>query len=266
MQSKYLTNIWIMKQGIRKILLSLTAFLITLSVMAIDFKDEKLNYVVSYKWGLIHKDAGTATLQLINHDNHYNIILTGRTKSWADKFYQVRDTLLGTVSKTGFRPLSYSKIAHEDGKYSRDDITYSYNGSVVGGNAKRVKINKEGEVSRREKNLTATGRTFDMLSVFYFLRTIDYASLGSGKMVTATVFSGSKAEKLTIRCVGKETIKLRDKSKREAYHIKFRFTTEGQKKSSDDIDAWISIDPAHIPLLVEGSLPVGKVKCYFVGK
>lgn len=231
---------------------------------ASDFKDETLNYVVSYKWGLIHKDAGTASLELKNHGNKYLIKLTAKTKPWADNIYHVRDTLLGTVSKTGFRPESYSKIAHEDGKYRRDDITYSYSGSAVGGHAKRVKISKKGEVSRSEKKLSATGQTFDMLSVFYFLRTIDYSQLGAGKEVVATVFSGSKAEKLTIKCMGREEIKLRDKSKRDAYHIKFRFTSEGQKKSSDDIDAWISADSSHIPLLVEGSLPVGKVKCYYL--
>lgn len=84
-------------------------------------------------------------------------------------------------------------------------------------------------------------------------------------MVTATVFSGSKVESITIRCVGEERIKLRDKSERDAYHIKFKFTQAGKKKSSDDIDTWISTDSSHIPLLVVGSLPVGQVKCYYVG-
>lgn len=252
-----------MKTLFKVIILTFMALLNVRPAMSSDFGNERLNYVVTYKWGLIQKDAGTATLELKNHGNNYLISLMARSKPWADKIYQVRDTLLGTVEKNGFKPLTYTKIAHEDGKYSRDDLTYSYNGNTVDGHAKRIKINKKGEVSRNEKKLSATGRTFDMLSVFYFLRTIDYSHLDAGKEVVATVFSGSKAEKLTIKCEGVETIKLRDKSKREAYHIKFRFTTEGQKKSSDDIDAWISTDSRHIPLLVEGSLPVGKVKCFY---
>jgi len=230
-----------------------------------DFTDESLHYVISYKWGLIHKDAGTATLTLRNSGDRYRLILTGKTKPWADRFYQVRDTLLGTVRKDGLKPEHYSKIAHEDGKYSRDDIAYSYNGNTVGGHATRVKIDKKGKRTDREKTFTASGHVYDMLSVFYYLRTIDYSQLASGHLVKATMFSGSKVEALTIRCVGKEKIKLRDKSRREAYHIKFKFTTEGQKKSSDDIDAWISTDPQHIPLQVVGNLPLGQVKCYYVG-
>lgn len=241
------------------------SLMISTMMSAKGFQDETLKYVIGYKWGLIHKDAGDATLSLSNKGDVYQLRLTGRTKSWADNFYQVRDTLLGTVRKDGLKPLSYHKIAHENGKYSRDDIIYSYAGSSVGGSAKRTRQNKEGGLTVTEKNLSASGPVYDMLSVFYYLRTIDYASLKEGQVVKASVFSGKKCETITIRCVGMETIKLRDKSKKEAYHIRFKFTTDGKKKSSDDIDTWISTDDAHIPLLVIGKLPVGQVKCYYVG-
>lgn len=241
-------------------------FLSPLLCMASGFADETLHYVVSYKWGLIHKDAGEATLSLRNRGDKYFIKLTGKTKPWADNFYEVRDTLVGQVHKEGLRPLSYSKIAHEKGKYSRDDIRYSYAGSSVGGDAKRTRVDKEGKLNVTEKKLTAGGKVYDMLSVFYFLRTIDYDKLLSGGEEKASIFSGKKVETITIRCVGKESIKMRDKSRREAYHIKFKFTSEGQKKSSDDIDTWIGVESPHVPLLVVGKLPVGQVKCYYVGK
>ncbi|MBD5299669.1 MAG: DUF3108 domain-containing protein [Bacteroides sp.] len=235
-----------------------------LSSSAASFQDESLNYVISYKWGLIHKDAGEATLKLRNKGDRYVLTLTGKTKPWADKFFQVRDTLVGNVLKEGFKPLSYTKIAHEDGSYSRDDITYSYSGANVSGHSKKYRLNKKGVKRESQQELSATGATFDMLSVFYFLRTINYEELTSGKPIEASIFSGSKVETLTIRYVGKENLKLRNKSEREAYHIKFRFTSEGQKKSSDDLDAWISTDSSHIPLQIVGSLPVGQVKCYYM--
>lgn len=247
----------------RKTIALIAVVLCCVSAKASGFSNETLHYVISYKWGLIHKDAGEATLRLQNSGNYYKLTLTGKTKPWADSFYQVRDTLLGTVHKD-LRPVSYSKIAHEKGKYRRDDIKYSYSGSVVGGQVTRARREKNGETTVSHKSLTGSGKVFDMLSVFYFLRSIDYSKLSQGEVVKATVFSGSKAEALTIRCVGKEEVKLRDKSKREAYHVKFKFTTEGGKKSSDDIDTWISTDASHIPLLVTGSLPVGQVKCYYI--
>lgn len=227
-------------------------------------QDENLHYVISYKWGLIHKDAGEATLSLRNRGQNYDIMLAAKTKPWADKFFQVRDTLLGKIRKSDFKALSYTKIAHEDGKYGKDVINYSYAGQKVTGVCQRYKKNKKGEVSISSKTLTATGPVYDMLSVFYYLREIDYASLEKNKVLKATVFSGSKAETITIHLVGTEKIKLRNKTEREAYHIRFNFTTEGKKKSSDDIDTWISTDSSHIPLYLTGSLPVGQVRAYYI--
>ena len=58
---------------------------------------------------------------------------------------------------------------------------------------------------------------------------------------------------------------MRNGTKRQAYHITFKFTQEGGKKSSDDLDAWMSTDEARIPILLVGKLPVGQIKCYYKG-
>ena len=58
-------------------------------------------------------------------------------------------------------------------------------------------------------------------------------------------------------------LQLRDKSRHQAHHIKLQFTQDGGKKSSDDIDAYISTMPNRIPLLVVGKLPIGEIKCYY---
>jgi len=115
-----------------------------------------------------------------------------------------------------------------------------------------------------KKQLTASGPVFDMLSIFYYLRSLNYEALHNNQVFKATVFSGSKAETITIRCLGKKSIKLKDKTTREAYHIRFNFTQEGGRKSSDDIDTWISADSRHIPLYLVGKLPVGEVRAYFI--
>ena len=226
------------------------------------FPDETLHYVVSYKWGLIHKEAGDASVTLRSRGNNYEMTLIGKTRPWADKFYSVRDTLLATVCKAGFRPLRYEKITHEKGKYARDVITYSYHGNVTGGRSLKYRTDrKTGAPTVKETMLTASGAAFDFLSVFYYLRTIDYSSLAKDHQIVTTVFSGTKSETLTIRYVGVETVKIRDKSAHKAYHIRFRFTQKGKKKSSDDIDTWISVAAPHVPLSIVGNLPVGQVRC-----
>ncbi len=251
-----------------RIVILLMMLLLTPRVNAADFTAEDLHYVISYKWGLIHKDAGTATLSLRPVGQHdYRLTLTARTKPWADKVFQVRDTLVSIVERSDMRPRRYVKSAHEGGRFSRDVIDFSYAGRDVKGEVERLRPGKKkGETSLSRRTLSATGPTFDMLSVFYFLRTIDFKALSHGGSVTANIFSGSKTERLTIRCVGSERIKPRDsKTEIETWHIKFRFTTDGRRKSSDDIDAWISADARHIPVRLYGSLPLGQVRVYLIG-
>lgn len=253
-----------MKKRILLIVLILTASISCLRAAGTEFRPETLHYNITYKWGLIDKVAGTATLSLSDNSSSYRLMLTARTKPWTDKVFQVRDTLKGTVSKTDFRPTRYVKIAHEGSRYSLDDITYTYSGSAVKGTARRVRVNKKGERSESSISLSSTGKTFDMLSVFYYLRTLDFKKMSNGTSVKVNIFSGKQTETVTIRCTGKERITLHGSKgiNKEAWHIKFQFTSGGGKKSSDDIDAWISTDPQHVPLQVFGKLPIGQVRVY----
>lgn len=227
------------------------------------FANESLNYVITYKWGVIHKDAGKATLTLRNSGDDYKISLYARTMPWADKIYMVRDTLSATIAKNGFKPKLYKKAAHENGNYSLDMIKYNYDGNSVTGKTTKTR-EKKGKTTHSQITLSSQGCTFDMLSIFYYLRTIDWNKLTRGTALHATIFSGSKAESLTIKPIGHEDITLRNKKKAKAYHIRFNFTTKGKKKSSADMDAWISDDNNRIPLMLIGTLPVGQVRCYLL--
>lgn len=75
---------------------------------------------------------------------------------------------------------------------------------VTKGDVVRYRI-RDGKWKALKSSLTASGPVFDMLSIFYYLRTLDYDRLAKGNYVyKATVFSGKKAETISIRCLGKE--------------------------------------------------------------
>ncbi|MDE7402651.1 MAG: DUF3108 domain-containing protein [Muribaculaceae bacterium] len=245
---------------ILSILISST-FSLTAATKAFD--NETLRYVISYKWGVIHKDAADATLSLRRNGSNYNVMLTAKTKPWADKFYSVRDTLKGTIRMQDLKPLSYAKITHEKGKYALDEIHYSVSGLNTIGKIKKVRY-KKGVEKVTNSQLSSTGPVYDMLSVFYYLRKLDYSQINKNKIYTATIFSGSKKETIKIKSLGLEKIKMKDKTEREAYHIKFNFTQAGGKKSSDDIDTWISTDDSHVPLYLVGKLPIGEVRATLI--
>ena len=232
---------------------------------AVAFTNETLSYVIQYKWGLVQKNAGTARLTLTNTANDYNVRLTAATLPWADKIFQVRDTLITRISKSSFKPVSYTKITHENGKYRKDMLTYSYVGKHAYGKCVRVKHNPGNQPVKIVKTCSATGSTYDMLSIFYYIRTLDFPALTKGKIVKANIFSGSAPEIITIRNLGKENVRIPSGKTYSCYHLQFTFTTGGTKNSSAPMNAWVTADARRIPVKLVGSLPIGQVRCFLTG-
>lgn len=240
--------------------LALLALCVPARADAVDYSNERLNYEIVYHWGVIWKHAGDATLSIHKTGNGYFSQLVGKTRSWADKVYPVRDTLKCTMNAK-LQPIKYEKLTHEKGYYAHDIVAFSYHYGSTNATGTRIRRGKPNV----EISLSAKCQAYDMVSVFYMLRNLDYDQLSTTKPVSTVIFSGKQKEYLTITYKGKETIKMRDGTKQQAYHIKFRFTQEGGKKSSDNLDAWMSTDAKRIPLLLVGKLPVGEVKCYYKG-
>lgn len=251
-----------MKKILYTLIIALNA---TLGLNAQVSDGESINYRVMYKWGLVNKQAGRVNLSTQRTDAQtIKAQLTARTEKWADAFYSVRDTLLGSMNIFTMEPAYYEKITHEGGEYKRDLITYTRNGGHVTANCQRWKQkSKKKPVTKSEITLEADGLTLDMLSSFYYMRSLDYATMNPGDKKELTVFSGRRKETLAITYLGKENVEIKDEIF-PAYKISFTFTGEGGKKTSDDMWAWISADTDHIPLKLEGKLPVGKVQCFYV--
>lgn len=232
---------------------------------AFTFADESLKYKVTYKWGIIHKDAGKATLTLKRIGNEYHAQLTARSDPWADKIYSVRDTLTGRMSADDMRPLLYVKRTHEKGTFGHDEITYSYTPDKVTAFCSRYKLNKRGEETESTQELTSAPPAADMLSVYYLMRRLDYETMEPGTKTHATIFSGKRIEDLALTYVCRENVKLSGMTY-DCYKVTFTFTRNGGTKSSESMTAWIRTDGSRIPVKVVGQLPVGKIHVLWLGE
>ncbi len=226
--------------------------------------DETLTYDVMYKWGFINKVAGYATMTLKNDGDLYKASVFAENAPWANSIYMLRDTLYTTMTKVGLYPVTYTYIAHENGKYKKDVLHFQRQGNTFTAEAVRYKRKAAGEpMTSSTLHLEAQGMTVDMLSSFFYLRTLDFDNMKKGQNITLNIFSGSKKEKLKITYLGRQNVNLNGSSL-PAYYINFTFTRNGVV-SSDPISGWISTDSQRIPLKVEGSLPVGKVRAFYTG-
>lgn len=249
---------------IRYVVFLLLSVSISFGAVCANFSNETLNYKVTYKWGMVHKQAGTARIVLTRSGNTYRAAAYGRSAPWADKIYRLRDTMYTTMRAGDMAPTRYEFIGHEDGKYSHDIVKFSHSGNVVTGQCSRTRKPKKSDViTTKNITLTATGMTVDMLSSFYYLRSIDYANLKPGTRKSINIFSGKRKELLTFTYGGVENLKYDGKT-HSVYKVTFTFTSDGKTKTSEPIQAWVSTAAGHIPLKLVGKLKIGQVQCLYV--
>lgn len=226
---------------------------------AFTFDSETLSYRVTYKWGLIQKVAGDASVTLKKVPDGYNAVLTARTRPWADPIFSVRDTLTGHMLPESMLPTLYDKNTHEGGSYRHDLIRYTYRNDMAYASVERYKRNKKGVITRSDSTMSAKIPAVDMLSVYYYVRRLPFESMQPGDVNRSNIFSGAKIETLSITYCGKKVVKL-DDCKWECYEIHFNFSSERMNNSSAPMKAWIRTDGTRIPVKLEGELPIGKIQ------
>ena len=146
-------------------------------------------------------------MSLRNDGNLYRASVYAENAPWANSIYMLRDTLYSTMTKDGYFPVSYTYIAHENGKYKKDVLSFSHTGNTFSADAIRYKSSGKGKPMKSSTlHLEAQGMTVDMLSSFFYLRTLDFPNMKKGQSVTVNIFSGSKNEKLKITYMGTQTI------------------------------------------------------------
>lgn len=236
-----------------------------LSSLSAAGQSETLKYKVIYRWGLVNKQAGRATIT-VRHgtDGKSRAAMYAQTEPWADHFYKVRDTLLTTFRTDTRLPYSYTRIAHEGGSYANDKVLFSKNGSTTTATCVRLRRGKKDKTTTKaESNLSASGDAVDLLSSFYYLRGLDFRNMKLGQQHVINIFSGKRKEILKISYLGKESIKI-DGKKTDTLKVTFTFTSENGKTTSAPIKAWLSTDDSHIPLKLEGELKIGKIQCILI--
>ena len=228
-----------------------------------DMQPEWLSYDVIYQLGFLWKRAATATLQLTEYPDKYTSVLKARTLPFADNIFKVRDTLVSDMQRNKeLLPIYYAKLADENGTYRKDEVNYTYDGNSTTGN---IRLYRPKRNAIEDYTLTEPGIVYDMLSIFYVIRTFDFRAMEMYQIYNTKIFSGKNLEYLEIEYLGQEILK-QNKKEYSTYKLHFRFYDRTGKKTSDKISAWISTDNKRIPLKVEGKLPLGSMKAVYTGE
>ncbi len=224
--------------------------------------DETLNYSVRFKWGFIDANVGIATLTTYNipGENRFTATLTGKSIDLFGHYYAASDTITGSIMSGPLQPVNTETLGEERGQFAIETITYNSDGPSKDGPV--IEHIPDGKVIRSRVSNYGSGLTIDLLSVFYYMRQINYANYTPGQTFRINLTNGTQVENLNITYVGKDPANM-GSTVEDAFHITLTFTAQNSS-ACDSMDVWISTDDARQPLIINGSMSVGRMECRLI--
>jgi len=106
--------------------------------------------------------------------------------------------------------------------------------------------------------------TYDVLSILYYTRNIDYSALYPGDTIPVTILLDNELTNIYFRYLGKENIRVRGFGKFGC--IKFSvYLVEGTLfEGGEDMEVWVTDDENRIPLKINSPILVGSVKARII--
>lgn len=205
---------------------------------------EKLTFDVKY--GFV--TAGIASFEIpaikkISGRNAYHVTFEVNTVPTFDNFFKVRDRYETYIDVEGIFPWRFEQHIRE-GKFSRDFSAF---------------------FDQRKGNAKTSGGQFeipkyvnDIVSAFFYARTLDYSNLKVGDKIPLKNFYKDKVYDLDVVYHGKETIEV-DAGKFECIIVEPLVQEGGLFKSEGSILVWMTNDEAKMPVRVKTKVVVGAI-------
>jgi hypothetical protein len=238
-----LTLLLIVKAG----LVNIDAQTPTKKIINESFKrGEKLNYKIHY--GFI--DAVRATIEVseenkkFGNHNTLHVVGTGISRGSFDFFFKVRDRYESYIDEETLLPWFFGRRIDEGGYKMAQD--YAFNQAAK-------------KVTDHDKTYTIWENCQDMISGFFYARTMDLGAAKEGQIFSVPTIVDGEMYNLQIKFKGRENVKT------EFGKIRcLKFVPILQKgrifKREEDLIVWLSDDKNHIPIRAKAEILFGSLK------
>lgn len=213
---------------------------------------ESLTYVMNYKWGSVNTDVGEAITNLKVEGDNFHSIITGNTYKFYDVFFKVREHFESKFTNGEVKPIWFYRDSQE-GKYRmRNTFNFNPDNSI---NA----IIQRYENPPKDTLLKGKGNTFDIVSLFYKVRSINYDTVPRNIhrpisfAIDADVFNFYYIYK------GKAVKKIKGLGTFNTLVFSVRLVAGSVFTGKEEMTIWVTADDNKIPLLFESPVIVGTV-------
>ncbi|MFH0843759.1 MAG: DUF3108 domain-containing protein [Bacteroidota bacterium] len=186
----------------------------------------------------------------------YSIKATGSTYSNYDSFFKIRDLYQSWVEKDNIKPFMFVRNVDEGG--------YKFNMKYV---IRRSSLQARLEYKRnditRETIIPITENTQDLVSVIYYVRTLDFEKMPVNKVITVPTLIDEKVENIILTYKGKENIKSDVFGTISCYRLAVSANNKAiVNKETNNI--WLTANKNKIPVMAKAEIPVGSIQLRLV--
>ncbi len=221
---------------------------------------EVIEYEVYYNWGFIWLNAGWVRFKVedATYKNKDVFLLDsyGASHENYDWIYKVRDHYKSYLDKESLKPAYFYRKNYEGGFEVENKYIFNWENNQI------YSFTQNSDTPYKEDTLKVPDCTFDLLSLVYYARNINFNACKVGDKIPVISLIDNEIFNLYIRYLGKESIK--DREGKTYSCIKFSaLLVEGTIfKGGEDMVVWVTNDRNKIPVLVEAKILVGSVKAY----
>ena len=219
---------------------------------------EEIKYTVSYNWFIFWTEVGEVTFK-VNETKIFNklclhLLAIGETyESW-DWVFKVRDRYESWVHPSTLKPYFFNRDVNEGG-YTFN-VKYSFNRKRDYALSTYTRNNKP----EKKDTISITDCTYDVISILYYARNIDYSKYKLNDTVPVTILLDNELENVYFRYQGIENLKIRQFGKFECIKLSVFLVAGSVFKGGEYMNVWITNDKNRIPLYIESPIIIGSVK------
>jgi hypothetical protein len=217
---------------------------------------EKLEFRVHY--GFIN--AGEATIETyqqlykVNDKACFKGSVSGRTSGPFDLALNIRDTWVSYFDSSNCVPQKFYRDI-EEGKYRlKEAVFYDYKAGLA--NVEREGRNGD---DKSKKSYKIPDDVVDIVSGYFFLRTVNYNVLKVGDTISTTAFFEDKVYDFKVKFLGKGKVHTKF-GKINAIKLSPVMPDNKLFEGGNSIRMWLSDDKNKIPVKIEADLFVGAVE------
>lgn len=218
---------------------------------------EKLIYVLHYKWLGIRTDVGEVDVTLsrggiLDTLGTLRAVAQGKTYKFWDAFFKVRDRYESRFFENDITPFYFERDIYEGG-YTIENYYY-WNNETHQIDASIIK--KSGVI---DTILPGNECTFDLLTLFYHARNIDFETIDQGKNYPVSFAIDNDIFNIYFRYIGKETVRVPGLGKFRSMKFAAKVVAGEVFTGEEELFVWVSDDYNRIPLLFQAPIIVGSV-------